>query len=154
MRIAVGGIHTECSTYNPLLATTIDFTVLRGAEIVAAADFACLRDWDWEIAPTLHARAIPGGPVERATYEALKAEFLERLEAALPIDGLYLALHGAMKVDGMDDCEGDWCAAARAVVGPDCPIAASYDLHGNVSQRCDRRHRHVLGLSNGAAYRC
>ncbi len=135
MRIAVGGIHTECSTYNPLLATTIDFTVLRGAELTEAADFACLQDWDWEIAPTLHARAIPGGPVERATYEAFKTEFLERLEASLPIDGLYLALHGAMKVDGMDDCEGDWCAAARAVVGPDCPIAASYDLHGNVSQR-------------------
>ena len=135
MRIAVGGIHTECSTYNPLLATEVDFTVLRGAELTQAADFACLADWDWQIAPTLHARAIPGGPVERATYERFKAEFLERLAAALPIDGLYLALHGAMKVDGLDDCEGDWCAAARAVVGPDCPISASYDLHGNVSQR-------------------
>ncbi len=135
MKIAVGGIHTECSTYNPLLATEADFTVLRGAEITAAEDFAILAEWSWEIAPTFHARTIPGGPVERATYDRFKAEFLERLAAALPIDGLYLAMHGAMKVDGLDDCEGDWCAAARAVVGPDCPIAASYDLHGNVSQR-------------------
>ncbi|HWJ74636.1 MAG TPA: M81 family metallopeptidase [Kaistia sp.] len=135
MRIAVGGIHTECSTYNPLLATSDDFAVLRGAELTEAEDFACLAEWDWDVAPTLHARTIPGGPVERATYEAFRTEFLERLTAALPIDGLYLAMHGAMKVDGMDDCEGDWCAAAREVVGPDCPISVSYDLHGNVSQR-------------------
>ena len=53
----------------------------------------------------------------------------------MPIDGLYLAMHGAMNVEGMDDAEGDWISAARAVVGPDCPVAASYDLHGNVSQR-------------------
>jgi microcystin degradation protein MlrC len=43
-------------------------------------------------------------------------------------------MHGAMHVDGLDDAEGDWIAAARAVVGPDCPVATSYDLHGNVSQ--------------------
>jgi microcystin degradation protein MlrC len=135
MRIAVGGIHTECSTYNPLLARATDFTILTGAAITASPDFACLFEWDWEIAPTFHARTIPGGPVERATYEAFRAEFLERLRQALPIDGLYLAMHGAMKVDGIDDCEGDWIAAARAVVDPDCPISVSYDLHGNVSQR-------------------
>ncbi len=135
MRIAVGGIHTECSTYNPLLARATDFTILTGAAITASPDFACLFEWDWEIAPTFHARTIPGGPVERATYEAFRAEFLERLRQALPIDGLYLAMHGAMKVDGIDDCEGDWISAARAVVGPDCPISVSYDLHGNVSQR-------------------
>ncbi len=33
------------------------------------------------------------------------------------------------------DAEGDWISAARAVVGPDCPVAASYDLHGNVTQK-------------------
>jgi microcystin degradation protein MlrC len=43
-------------------------------------------------------------------------------------------MHGAANVLGMDDAEGDWVAAARAVVGPACPITASYDLHGNLSQ--------------------
>ena len=36
MRIAVGGIHIECSTYNPVLTRSEDFTVLRGAELAAA----------------------------------------------------------------------------------------------------------------------
>ncbi|MGK9166933.1 M81 family metallopeptidase [Inquilinus limosus] len=135
LRIAVGGIHTECSTYSPVLATEADFRVLRGGALTADPSFALLRDYDATFLPTLHARAIPGGPVARATYEAFKAEFLDRLKALGPIDGLYLAMHGAMFVEGMEDAEGDWITAARAVVGPDCPIAASYDLHGNVSQR-------------------
>lgn len=135
LRIAVGGIHTECSTYSPVLATEADFRVLRGHALTADPSFALLRDYDAEFLPTLHARAIPGGPVARATYEAFKAEFLERLKALGPVDGLYLAMHGAMNVQGMEDAEGDWITAARAVVGPDCPISASYDLHGNVSQR-------------------
>jgi len=40
-----------------------------------------------------------------------------------------------MYVEGMEDAEGDWIGAARAIVGEDCPISTSYDLHGNVSQR-------------------
>ncbi|MBY5895729.1 M81 family metallopeptidase [Rhizobium ruizarguesonis] len=135
MRIAVGGIHTECSTYNPVLNEEKDFRVLRGEALLASPYFAFLRDYDAEFLPTIHARAIAGGPVSRATYEAFKGEFLERLKPMLPLDGLYLAMHGAMYVEGMEDAEGDWISAARALVGADCTVSASYDLHGNVTQR-------------------
>ncbi|MGO7183039.1 M81 family metallopeptidase [Rhizobium brockwellii] len=135
MRIAVGGIHIECSTYNPVLNEEKDFRVLRGEALLAAPYFAFLRDYDAEFLPTIHARAIAGGPVSRATYEAFKGEFLERLKPMLPLDGLYLAMHGAMYVEGMEDAEGDWISAARALVGKDCTVSASYDLHGNVTQR-------------------
>jgi microcystin degradation protein MlrC len=40
-----------------------------------------------------------------------------------------------MFVEGMQDAEGDWMEEVRKVVGPDCLLSASYDLHGNVSQR-------------------
>ncbi len=148
MRIAVGGIHTECSTSSPVPMTLEDFRVLRGADLLASDHFGVLAGTaEVEVLPLLHARAVPGGPVSRAAYEALKAEFLSRLGASLPVDGLYLALHGAMSVEGMDDAEGDWIAAARAAVGDGCAVAASYDLHGNVSQRV------VDGLDVFAAYR-
>lgn len=133
-RIAVGGIHIECSTYSPALTRSEDFRVLRGADLLAADYFSCLGADDVLHFPLLHARAVPGGPVARETYHALKAEFLDGLKAARPLDGLYLAMHGAMYVEGTDDAEGDWISAARDVVGPDCLIATSYDLHGNVSQ--------------------
>ncbi|MDW5318439.1 M81 family metallopeptidase [Rhizobium sp. PL01] len=135
MRIAVGGIHTECSTYSPVLMAVEDFRVLRDAGLLGAEYFNFLDAGGIEHVPLLHARAVPGGPVSRVAYDAFKEEFLAKLKAALPLDGLYLAMHGAINVEGMDDAEGDWISAARTVVGPDCPIAASYDLHGNVSQR-------------------
>ncbi|CAH0342023.1 hypothetical protein RHI9324_03731 [Rhizobium sp. CECT 9324] len=135
LRIAVGGIHTECSTSSPVLMQPDDFRVLRGEELLGAEYFNFLDAEDIEHHPLLHARAVPGGPLARATYEGFKAQFLELLRDALPVDGLYLAMHGAMNVEGMDDAEGDWISAARSVVGPDVPVAASYDLHGNVTQK-------------------
>ncbi|MCJ8141271.1 M81 family metallopeptidase [Falsirhodobacter halotolerans] len=146
MRIAVGGLHTECSTYSPVLMREEDFRILRGEGLVAHDYFAFLADHDVTIAPLLHARAIAGGPVAGPTYAAFKAEFLERLTAALPVDGVYLAMHGAMYVDGMEDAEGDFITAVRDLAG-DVPIAASYDLHGNVSARI------VDALDMFAAYR-
>ncbi len=140
MRIAVGGIHTECSTSSPVLMQPDDFRVLRSDDLTADPYFACLGGGtlgreNATVLPLLHARAVPGGPLARGTYDGLKAEFLDRLAASLPCDGVYLAMHGAMHVDGMWDAEGDWIAAVRAMVGPTALIAGSYDLHGNLSQR-------------------
>lgn len=146
-RIAFGGIHIECSTYNPVLTQQDDFVVLRGDELSASPLFTFLGDCDADFLPLLHARAVPGGPVSRPAYEAFKAEFLARLTRFGPVDGLYLAMHGAMNVEGLDDAEGDWIAAARAVVGDGCIVAASYDLHGNVSDRV------VDGIDIFSAYR-
>ena len=146
-RVAVGGIHTESSTYNPVPTRFDDFRVLRGAELTASDGFGFLSGAPVEVLPLLHARAVPGGPVSRDAYAALKGEFLDRLRAALPLDGLHLAMHGAMNVSELDDAEGDWIAAARAVVGEGCVVAASYDLHGNVGQRV------VDALDVFAAYR-
>ncbi|MEO8684355.1 MAG: M81 family metallopeptidase [Devosia sp.] len=135
MRIAVAGLHTECSTYNPVLAREADFRVLRGPAMLKDAYFDFLTHFPAEFITVLHARAIAGGPVERTIYERWKAEILDGLRAAGPLDGVYLAMHGAMFVEGMFDAEGDFIAAVRGVVGPQVLIAASYDLHGNISQR-------------------
>jgi len=135
MRIAVAGLHTECSTYNPVLAREADFRVLRGPGMLKDDYFNFLTHFPAEFITILHARAIAGGPVEQGIYQTWKGEILNGLRRALPLDGVYLAMHGAMFVEGLQDAEGDFIAAVREVVGPDVVIAASYDLHGNVSQR-------------------
>ncbi len=135
MRIAFGGISIECSTYSRIRARTEDFNVLTGDALASSARFGFLKKYPANFMPTVVASATPGGPVDRATYDAIKADFLKRLSAMLPLDGLYLPMHGAMFVDGMQDAEGDWMESARRVVGPRCLLSASYDLHGNVSQR-------------------
>jgi microcystin degradation protein MlrC len=134
LRIAYGGIGIECSTYSRLRTRMDEFTILRGEELAASPRFQFLKRYPVTFVPTIVATAVPGGPVERRTYETIKAEFLKRLQALLPLDGLYLPMHGAMFVDGMQDAEADWYQAARKVVGPRCLLSASYDLHGNISR--------------------
>ena len=148
MRIAIGGISVENSNFSPVPTTLPDFTVLRGDELlvgerylggvaqshgVEARPDLTPGGVHVEFAPTLFARALPGGPLAADAYGALKTELLERLAAAGPVDGVYLDLHGAMYVDGMEDAEADLAAAVRGVVGPLPIIATSMDLHGNIS---------------------
>ena len=64
----------------------------------------------------------------------MKRRILDGLRAALPVDGVLLALHGAGVADGVEDIEGDLCVAVRELVGPATPIAAVYDLHGNMTE--------------------
>lgn len=134
-RIAFGGIGTECSTYSRIRTRLKDFDILTGDALVNSDRFAFLKDYPLAFMPTLVADAVDGGPVDRGAYETIKADFLRRLAALLPLDGLFLPMHGATFVDGMQDAEGDWMEAARKVVGPRCLLSTSYDLHGNVSQR-------------------
>ena len=116
-RIAFGGIQIECSTYSNIRARMEDFRVERGQELADDPFFRHLKTYPYPFHPTLLAAAVPGGPVERKTYDALKAEFLQRVTDLLPLDGLYLPMHGAMFVEGMQDADGDWIGSTRRVGG-------------------------------------
>ena len=138
LRIAIAGIAIESSTFSPAQTTIDGFRVTRGDEIFGAYPFLSedspARDravW----LPTLRGRAIAGGIVTREAYEAMTEETLKRLEAAMPLDGLFFDIHGAMSVVGLDDPEGDLIARIREVIGTDVLVSTSMDLHGNVSER-------------------
>ena len=132
MRIAAGGIAIECATFSPLPSELSDFDLLRGAGLDERYPFAA-QYTNIEFVPLMQANAVPGGVVRRDVYDRLKNEFLAGLRAAGPWDGVYLDMHGAMAVEGLDDAEHDFISAVRALVGADCLISASYDLHGNLS---------------------
>ena len=77
--------------------------------------------------------ARPGGKATSATFLWLRDELLDSLRSALPIDGLLLALHGALAADEHPDVEGEVLSAVRAIVGPNVPVVATLDLHANVT---------------------
>jgi microcystin degradation protein MlrC len=148
MRIATGGVSHETSTFAPTPTTLRDFEtgfgLFRGAEILrrlrgvnnCTGGFIAGADQHaFELVPLLWTFAYPGGLIPRADYDTLKQEFLTRLTSALPVDGVLLDLHGAMVVEGIDDGDGDFLAAVRQAVGPNCPIVATFDLHGNHTQK-------------------
>ncbi len=135
MRIAIAGIATESCTFSPLPTRLEDFRLTRASDRHFAELYPFLPKFpDVEFIGTVTAKAMPGGPVEANAYALLKEDILEKLDRLRPLAGLYLDMHGAMNVIGMDDAEGDFYAAIRATLGPDCLLSASYDLHGNVSQ--------------------
>ncbi|MDE3006123.1 MAG: M81 family metallopeptidase [Gemmatimonadota bacterium] len=67
----------------------------------------------------------------REAFEGFLDAMLEDLEEAMPVDGVYLALHGAMAVRDVPRPEAEIARRFREVVGPDVPIAGTFDLHGN-----------------------
>lgn len=84
---------------------------------------------------SLHAFAEPAAPCRQEDYESLRDEILADLRAAMPVDMVFLMLHGAQMAQGYDDCEGDIIEKVRAIVGPDVFIGVELDLHGNVTAR-------------------
>ena len=135
-RIAIAGMSIESSTFSPHLSGDEAFTRREGDELLSYYPFLEagreLREVvDW--VPLHHGRSLPGGAVRPETYQDIKARILELAASKGPFDGLLLDIHGAMSVVGMRDAEGDLAAALREVIGPDCLVSATLDLHGNVS---------------------
>lgn len=136
MKIAIGGIATESCTFSTLPTRLEDFRITRQDDASFSELYPFLNKYDdVEFVGTITAKAMPGGPVEPSAYETIKQDLLTQLKDKGPFDGVYLDMHGAMNVADRDDAEGDWMTAIRDIVGDDCLISASYDLHGNVSER-------------------
>ena len=79
MRIAICGISVENGSFSPLRTSLDDFVVLRGQELLNSDRYPFLGELDAEFMPALFARSWPGGELEPAAYQALKAELLQRL---------------------------------------------------------------------------
>lgn len=146
MRIAIGGLSHEANTFCPKPTTWNDFasrSVVRGEALFEgvagtnterAGALAVLTERsDCEVIPTLLASALSGAPVQADTFHALLDELLQRLSAALPLDGVLLVLHGAMMSTDEEDATGVILREVRRVVGPDVPIVGTLDLHANVT---------------------
>jgi microcystin degradation protein MlrC len=88
---------------------------------------------DIEPVPLLSAWAVSGGPLSRACFDALEAKLVDGLRRAGRLDALYLCLHGAMGVTGIDDPETQLVRTARDVLGG-APVVVSHDLHANVTR--------------------
>ncbi|HZS83652.1 MAG TPA: M81 family metallopeptidase [Stellaceae bacterium] len=154
-RIALLGFAIECNRFAPV-ATRADFeqrTYLAGDAILREARAASPRmlaetpgfvaamdaAGPWTPAPIILAMAEPNGPVEHGFFAALLDEMRRGLEAAKPLDGVYICAHGAGLTTAEDDPDGVLFAMVRAVVGPDIPVVATLDLHANISARMVER---------------
>ncbi|MFT6579954.1 MAG: microcystin degradation protein MlrC [Alphaproteobacteria bacterium] len=147
-RIAIGGFMHETNCFVPEPTEYDDFAhpsdrpgILRDDEITlefaeqgaSSAGFIVGNDGNHEIKPLLWTSTTPGGTVTASAYERISGEIIAKLSDALPVDAVYLDLHGAMVSEQHEDGEGELLRRVRAVVGEDAPIVISLDYHANVT---------------------
>lgn len=84
------------------------------------------------------ADATPSGPVSDEAFRTICGEIVAAARDEGPFDGVLLNLHGAMVAEHHDDGEGAVLGALREVLGPGVPIAATLDLHANVTDEMAR----------------
>lgn len=97
------------------------------------------REHGWTLRHVLSAAAEPAGPVTRDAFDRLGGAIVRAAaEVKGALDGILLALHGAMVTDFSPDGEGELLERLRAAVGPGLPIAITLDPHANVTAKMCR----------------
>ncbi len=158
LKLAFGRINQETNALSTVLTTLDDFkathfvdgadllhscersatelkSMFKNAELSGFVQQAKKKDVD--VVPLLSAWAVPAGPLTRACFDTLVGGLCAKLATAGHLDGVYLALHGAMNVQDLplpleQSPESEIVRRVRLVVGDAMPVAVSLDLHGNL----------------------
>ncbi|MEE2688258.1 MAG: M81 family metallopeptidase [Pseudomonadota bacterium] len=150
-KVAILGIHLESNRFAPPVFRK-DFSekcLAYDDELVedarSAHPKACgtltgfVREMDrigpWTPAPLVYADAGAAGPIDHDFFLELREEMRSRLLAAMPVDGVYFAEHGAAVSTAHPDPDGELYEMAREIVGPEIPIVSALDLHAIVSEK-------------------
>lgn len=158
MRVAIGGFYHESNSFS---VEKTDFEAFRrnnfydGEEMIQQLrgshrflggyiDF-CERE-NWEMVPMIFGNSLPSAPLDQDLYEYIKEKTLKVLKENL-VDAVFLHLHGAAVAYGYKDCEGDFLAAVREVVGEKIPVVATLDLHANVSDKMVENATALFGFN-------
>jgi microcystin degradation protein MlrC len=142
MRILIGGIMHESNTFASTRADRrrfLECSLAAGPDILPVWKSAHhevggfiggAESYGYELVPSIMAWATPSGPVEDAVLD----EVTERLIAdgrKSRIDGVLLALHGAMVTPKHASADTEVLRRVRTGVGPHIPLIASLDFHAN-----------------------
>jgi microcystin degradation protein MlrC len=156
-RIAVGGFHHETNCFVP---TRTDFAyfaahrdrppLVRGPDVItwltntsfALSGFLADMGVEHEYVPLIWTSGGAGGYVTRDAFERIAGEMVGMLSQQLPVDAIYLDLHGAAVSEDFEDAEGELLRRIRAAVGESIPIVISLDYHANVT-------RQMVALTDG-----
>ena len=150
-RIGIIQILQETNCFNPVLTVRGDFEnfgVGTGREVLTqygevgeiGGFIEGLKTWPEAVEPVgvLRLQAWSGGPAAQDTMDWFLALLTEQLGKAGRLDGLLIALHGAMMGADEPDMEGWLLEKIRGLVGPDLPVVASLDLHAYITGRMVR----------------
>lgn len=148
MRIAVGQLWQETNTFNRNLTTLNafrDWGIAQGPEVLSkygnTGEIGGIVDecqrWnpDIEFVGLTRMACWPWGAVDSEAWQFIRQTFIKNLQIAGPVDGVILALHGAMCAQGEVDVTGSLLELTRNLVGSKTPIVGTLDLHANITHK-------------------
>jgi microcystin degradation protein MlrC len=138
-RIVIAMMMHETNTFSPVPTPLASFRPLSGqaaieefrdtnTQLGGFLDVAT--EAGAEIVVPLAAGAHPSGYVEKAAYEVMSGAIVDAIGQGC--DAAFLALHGAMVAEHVDDGEGELLRRIRAVA-PRLPIALGLDFHSHMT---------------------
>jgi microcystin degradation protein MlrC len=147
-RIAIGGFQHETNCFvdsktdfsyfashrdRPPLVYGDDVLKWLTGNSFAMAGFIQDMQSSHELVPLLWTSGGAGAMVTRDAFERIAGSMVGLLSQAMPVDAVYLDLHGAMVTEDFEDGEGELLRRIRAAVGEQVPIVISLDYHANVT---------------------
>ncbi|NOU65766.1 hypothetical protein GC096_17155 [Paenibacillus sp. LMG 31461] len=156
MRIAVVGLFHETNTFAP---GRTDIEAFRSEWVQGNEAYLSrysntrtsmggvldgLQDEEVEISCGLHTGATPSGMISGEDAETLLNAVIDSIDHTA--DGIIAVLHGAMVAEGLPDMEGEFLRRVRDQVGVTMPIAATLDLHANISQEMVQHANILVGF--------
>ena len=146
MKILIAECRQEVSSFNPVHSGLGDFIVHREAGMLdshrgrrteVGGALEIFERAGAEVVGSYSAQLITsGGVLDGDIWNQMSSDLLDLVRANIDgVDGIYVALHGAMAATNELDPEGYLLQEIRAIAGPDIPIVGSLDLHGIVTDR-------------------
>lgn len=131
-RVFVAKFNHETNTFHPVKTMRFRYT---GPEADNSPYLAGLKKGNVVIVPGGGATPAGGGTVDGAACREAMERILTKLRESMPVDAVFLRLHGAMYAEGVGPAETVLVEEVRKIVGPNIPIACTFDLHGNIPKR-------------------
>ncbi|MEM7368569.1 MAG: M81 family metallopeptidase [Bacteroidota bacterium] len=129
------GGDTEIEDWTKLIAPRKGEELLKSGSFIRGFTNQSRRFDDIELIGLTSPISVFGGSSRswnsRQSFEHFMGIIVEELTANLPVDGVYLSLHGAMAVRDIPRPEAEIAKRIREIVGKDVPIVGTFDLHGN-----------------------
>jgi microcystin degradation protein MlrC len=143
-RVLLAGLYHETNTFVSETTGLSLFSTRHGAELLACAGdgspidgfLEVAAEEGWAVLPSASFGATPSGPVSDDVFEAFWSALADdyRTAARGGVDAVYLALHGAMVTESLEDPEGELLRRIRALPGgASLPIFGVFDLHASVT---------------------
>jgi len=142
MRIGIGSLSHETNSFAIEQNDSMECVSLRqGQELLDAHPRSFMGGFiegtegsGAELVPVLGVGFAHGGTISAPVYERCRQLMVDGVQEAGKLDGVYLALHGAMVAeDPYTDAEGELVRALRDVLGQ-IPMVATYDFHAIMSE--------------------